>query len=257
VVRKIISPRVTASKEEIIAFYDQFASVYAAVSFWEKEAQEIAITKAGIEEGYKVLDVGCGPGTVITKVAEIVGFSGKVYGLDLSEKMLEEAKKKAQSIGVQDRIKLRKADIHEELPFEDDFFDVVISTYVFDLVDTPHISKVLSNMIRVLKLGGKLVLVNWTLGEGPHKKHSDVFIELFKEIKVDFGCRPVYLLPYMKEFNLKNLGREYISYEMPPQIRQAFFATFEEGLKRAPKIAKKLADLQTFVYSSEIVWGTK
>jgi len=256
-VRKIIFPRVTASKEEIKAFYDQFASVYDVTSSWEKEAQEIAITKAGIEEGYKVLDVGCGPGAVITKVAEIIGSSGKVYGLDLSEKMLEEAKKKAQSIGMQDRIELRKADIHEELPFEDDFFDVVISTYVFDLVDTPHISKVLSNMIRVLKPGGKLILVNWTFGEGSHKKYSDMFTELYKEIRVDFGCRPVYLLLYMKEFNLKNLGREYIPYEMPPHIRQAFFATVEEGLKRAPKIAKKLADLKTFVYSSEIVWGTK
>ena len=105
---RIVSPRVKASKEEVVASYDTYAPLYAKVTLWEKETQEIVVAKAEIREGYRVLDAGCGPGTIVIKAAERVGASGRVYGVDLSEKMLQEAMKRAQNAGVQDRIAIER-----------------------------------------------------------------------------------------------------------------------------------------------------
>jgi len=254
---KFLPLRVKACKEEIIESYNSFAQVYAEVTPWEKEAHQAVIAKADIKEGYRVLDAGCGPGTILIKAGEQVGGGGRVYGIDLSPKMLQQARKGVESKGMGDRIQLIKADIHYPLPFSDDSFDIVISTYVFDLIDTPYISKVLRHLVQVLKPGGKMVLANWTFGEGEHKVSSDIYAEVYQNIKVKFGCRPVYLMPFMEKIGLRNLGREYISYDMPPEAIKALFGSLAKELRSAPEIEKKVRGLHHFVFCSEVVWGTR
>jgi ubiquinone/menaquinone biosynthesis C-methylase UbiE len=214
---RIIPPRVKTSREDIVAVYDSFAPVYAGVTVWEEEAREVVVEKAGIRDGYRVLDSGCGPGTIVLQAAERVGPSGEVCGVDLSEKMLEQTMKRARDAGLQDRILLRRADLYETLPFEQDYFDVVISTYVFDLIDTPDLPKVLRGLVRVLKPGGRIVLGSWTFGEGSHKISSDLYVELYEKIRVDYACRPVHLQPCMEELKLRDVGRQYIGHVMSPE----------------------------------------
>jgi hypothetical protein len=75
----IVSPRVKAAKQEIAATYDGFAPFYADVTVWEERTRETVIDRAEIREGYRVLDCGCGPGTLVIEAAERAGPSGRVY----------------------------------------------------------------------------------------------------------------------------------------------------------------------------------
>ena len=80
-----------------------------------------------IEAGKYVLDVGCGVGATPSYLAKKLGC--RVMGVDLLDKMVEQARRRAKSDGVQDRTEFRVADARE-LPFEDDLFDAVITESV-------------------------------------------------------------------------------------------------------------------------------
>jgi len=106
-------------------------------------------------EGKKILDVGCGTGDTVLELTKKVGSKGKAVGIDFSEEGIEKAKKKAVELGLEKVTEFRVADA-EELPFKDNYFDVVISECVVCL--TPDKQKALSEKTRVLKPGGKIVM---------------------------------------------------------------------------------------------------
>jgi ubiquinone/menaquinone biosynthesis C-methylase UbiE len=249
--------RVKASRQEIVATYDGFAPVYADATVWEKETRETVVARAGIQPGQRVLDAGCGPGAILVEAAERAGPSGEVCGVDLSEKMLEESMRRARSAGLQDRIQLERADLHHALPFEPDSFDVVLSTYVFDLIDTPEIPGVLGSLVRVIKPGGRIVLGSWTFGEGSHQPSSDLYLDVYERIKVDFACRPLHLEPYLQELGLADLEREYVSHDLSPEAARLLFGPLAQELEAVPELEKRVAAIETFTFSSEVVWGTR
>ncbi|MFQ6086416.1 MAG: methyltransferase domain-containing protein [Candidatus Bathyarchaeia archaeon] len=105
--------------------------------------------------GKRVLDVGCGNGNTVLKIAEQVGPDGRAVGIDFSPEGIAIAKRKAIELGLDKVTEFRVADA-EELPFEDNYFDAVISECVVCLA--PKKQKVLNEKTRVLKPGGKLVM---------------------------------------------------------------------------------------------------
>jgi demethylmenaquinone methyltransferase/2-methoxy-6-polyprenyl-1,4-benzoquinol methylase len=251
------SPGVKATRDEIVATYDGYAPFYADVTVWEEETRDTVVARADIREGQRVLDCGCGPGTVVLEAAERVGPSGEVCGVDLSPKMLAEATQRAERAGLEDRISLQRADLYAGLPFESDSFDVVISTYVFDLIDTPELPKLMAELVRVLKPGGRLVLGSWTFGEGSHRSSSDLYVEVYERIKVAFACRPLHLQPCLEELGLANLEREYIPHALPPDQARLLFGPLAQELKAHPDLEQRVAALESFVFSSEVLSGTK
>ncbi len=253
----ITSPRVKSSKEEISTTYDSFAPVYADVTVWEEEARATVIAKADIQEGHRVLDGGCGPGTLVIEAARRVGTSGEACGIDLSDKMLEEASKRAGTAGLQDRIKLTKADLYQPLPFEAESFDVVMSTYVLDLIDTPDIPIVLAHLAKVLKPGGRIVLGSWTFGEGPHQPSSDLYTEVYESIDVAFACRPLHLQPYLENLGLEDVNREYIAHVMSSRDAGVLFAPLAPQLESVPELKSRVDDIESFAFCSEVLWATK
>jgi len=106
-------------------------------------------------EGKRILDVGCGNGNTVLKIAEQVGPNGKAVGIDFSTEGIAEAKKKAAKLGLDKVTEFRVADA-EKLPFEDNYFDAVISECVVCLA--PNKQKVFAEKTRVLKPGGKIVM---------------------------------------------------------------------------------------------------
>lgn len=106
-------------------------------------------------EGKRILDVGCGNGNTVLEIAKQVGPDGKAVGVDFSSEGIAIAKKKAIELGLDKVIEFRVADA-EKLPFEDNYFDAVISECVVCL--TPDKQKALNEKTRVLKPGGKIVM---------------------------------------------------------------------------------------------------
>jgi SAM-dependent methyltransferase len=106
-----------------------------------------------LEEGEVVLDLGCGAGLDLYFYAKSVGEKGKVYGLDISTDMLEKAKTNIKSVGL-NNVEFTQGS-SDDLPFENDSFDVVASNGIYNL--SPDKKNVLSEVYRVLKPGGRTV----------------------------------------------------------------------------------------------------
>lgn len=104
---------------------------------------------AGVAPGQAVLDVACGTGALTLAAAAVVGPDGRVAGLDANPEMLAVARRKSGDIDWREGAA-------ENLPFEDVSFDAVISQ--FGLMFFDDRPRALSEMMRVLKPGGRLVV---------------------------------------------------------------------------------------------------
>jgi len=111
---------------------------------------------AAIKEGDKVLDLGSGSGMDSFLAALRVGKSGSVVGLDMTDEQLQKAERLRSEYGFSN-VRFHKGYI-ENLPFDDNSFDVVISNGVINLC--PDKSKVFKQIGRVLKPSGRLAIAD-------------------------------------------------------------------------------------------------
>jgi len=127
------------------------------------------VALASLSEGEVVLDLGSGAGLDMFVAAKKVGESGRVIGVDMTDDMLQKARKNAEKLGVTN-VEFRKGDI-EELPVDDDSIDVIISNCVINLA--PNKDKVFSEAFRVLRPGGRMMISDIVLDAPLPEEVSD------------------------------------------------------------------------------------
>jgi len=120
-------------------------------------------TRMKIEPGHKVLDVGCGPGIDTMALSQLVGTTGKVYGVDYDPAMVAEAEQNAEKAGVNAWVHHKQSDA-TSLQFETGYFDSCRSERVFQHLLNPV--KVLDEMTRVTKANGWVVVLDMDWGSG-------------------------------------------------------------------------------------------
>jgi ubiquinone/menaquinone biosynthesis C-methylase UbiE len=130
-------------------FFDFAAEVGITKHIGSLEATEALIELCHIGKGKYTLDVGCGVGVTPCSIARRYGC--RVVGVDILEAMVERSKERAQRERVMDRTEFRVADA-QDLPFEDDLFDAVITESVTAFPEDKQ--KAVNEYVRVTKPGG-------------------------------------------------------------------------------------------------------
>ena len=115
---------------------------------------ERCVGHAGVKAGDVVLDVACGTGNAALRAAQA---GAQVTGADLTPELFVAAQRRAAEMGVE--VDWIEADA-EDLPFEDESYDVVLST--FGCMFAPRHEMAAGEIARVLRPGGRIALCNWT-----------------------------------------------------------------------------------------------
>ncbi|MFF2196935.1 methyltransferase domain-containing protein [Streptomyces sp. NPDC058157] len=118
---------------------------------WRTAANSAAYLIGELRPGMRVLDVGCGPGTITADLAELVAPGGRVTAVDAAADVLESAGAYAAERGLEGSVDFAVADVHA-LDFPDDAFDVVHAHQVLQHVGDPV--QALREMRRVCRPGG-------------------------------------------------------------------------------------------------------
>jgi ubiquinone/menaquinone biosynthesis C-methylase UbiE len=205
-------------KPEVVDVYSKMAFFY---NIWgtltESKAREKAIQRASIQDGQAVLEVAVGTGLTFLEILK-ANPNGENVGIDLTPAMLEKARRQAARSGAVN-YKLTTGDAYD-LQFPDRHFNLVMNNYMFDLLPEQDFLTVLTEFKRVLKPGGRLVLVNMTRGERFYQK----FWEGVYKFNPRWlgGCRGVLLRDKLKAAGFQNIEREMISqFGFPSEIISA------------------------------------
>lgn len=139
----------------------------------EQKLRESIVDLARIQPGEKVLDVGCGTGSLAITAKFKAGPSAEIYGIDAAPEMIERARKKATKAGVDIDF---QAGLVEAIDYPDDTFDVVLNSFMVHHLPGDLKSKAFAEMYRVLKPGGRLLIVDF---EPPQSRIAKMILTLF------------------------------------------------------------------------------
>lgn len=144
--------RLTASEIEKLDPYQLMAALGKRIIHpGGKKSTEQLYAMADLQPHFNVLETGCGVGSTAIYFAR--KFNCAVTITDIDDNMLGQATKNIENAGMQEKIKILKADI-QQLPFENNYFDAVIIEAVTMFVDR---EKAIKEIIRVCKPGGKIL----------------------------------------------------------------------------------------------------
>ncbi|MCB1856002.1 MAG: bifunctional demethylmenaquinone methyltransferase/2-methoxy-6-polyprenyl-1,4-benzoquinol methylase UbiE [Halieaceae bacterium] len=122
---------------------------------WKRFTVELS----GVRKGNAVLDIAGGTGDLAARFAEIVGPAGSVVLADINDSMLQVGRDKLLDHGLLDNLEFVQADA-QYLPFADDSFDCI--TIAFGLRNVTDKDRALRSMLRVLKPGGRLLVLEFS-----------------------------------------------------------------------------------------------
>lgn len=115
--------------------------------------RQIILSKLNFQPGEKILDIGSGPGLLAEDIANVTGTASLVCGVDISDAMIALSKNRCARYP---QIELRKGDA-TSLPYDDELFDVAVSTQVFEYIE--DIQSCLQELYRILKPGGRALIL--------------------------------------------------------------------------------------------------
>ena len=150
-VRRTFIP--AAGHDWLLPFYDTFVKLLGG-----DEARKALLDQAFIQSGHRVLDIGCGTGTLVVLIKRLHP-DVDVVGVDPDPKALARARRKAERAAV--RIQLDQG-FADALPYREASFDRVFSSFMLHHLQDEEKGETLQQVRRVLKLGGSLHLLDFS-----------------------------------------------------------------------------------------------
>jgi len=228
------TPEIT---DDLVKMHEEHL-VPAIYAQWAHKVVELA----EVDLGHDVLDVACGTGSLARAAKLEVGFSGKVTGLDASEKMLDSANRHSRGIQWQ------QGDA-EKLPFKQDQFDRVLCQ--FSLMFIANRVHAIKEMLRVCKPDGLIALAVWAPMD-----HSRAYVSLIRLVHKYLGAHAAFKLsapwslgkPGVMDALLLSAGVN--EYECHERVGQAVFASMELFISTHLRLVGEFHDLDEEVYIS-------
>jgi len=124
-----------------------------------RESGEALVAKLGITKGLHVLDLGCGDGTTAIPEAKL---GAEVLGIDIAANLVEAGNNRVKEFGLTNII-FQEGDAKNLVGIKDNDFDLVVT--IFGAMFAPKPFDVASEMVRVTKPGGRIVMGNWIPGD--------------------------------------------------------------------------------------------
>lgn len=193
--------------------YNRLSPCYDLLSTWfERGFRNSGLKLLGARKDETILEIGFGTGHCLVALAGAASSSGKVYGIDISDRMLRIAKNRVQRAGLANRVHLERGDAMQ-LPFKEEFFDAVFMSFTMELFHSTEIPILLSQCRRVLKHDGRICVVSLS-----KKEASGFIVKLYLWAHNRFpgaiDCRPIYVQDDLEEagfrteeiFRRKKLG---------------------------------------------------
>jgi ubiquinone/menaquinone biosynthesis C-methylase UbiE len=153
-------------------FFDFAAEVGMTKHIGSLKATKKLLALCRIDSAKTVLDVGCGAGATPAFIAREYGC--RVFGVDIKARMVERSNEAAARAGVSDLVECRVGDA-QDLPFEDDFFDIVITESVTAFPKDKQ--KAVNEYVRVTKPGGSVGLNETTWLRYPPEPGMEAWVE--------------------------------------------------------------------------------
>ena len=184
--------RIFQSKDSTKAYYNKIAKVYDLLSEEaEKPMREAGLKKLAPQRGERILEVGFGTGHCLVEIAKAVGSSGMVLGIDISDQMVAHSQDLLKREGLAERVELKCGDA-EQLPYESNSVDGIFFSFTLELFDTPELPKVLAECKRVLRPGGRIVVVAVSK-EGKQGVIVSIYEWVHKHFPNLMDCRPIFV----------------------------------------------------------------
>jgi len=207
-------------REAICRAYDFWSHIYDVVAApWEYGARMQALATLPSGVGWRVLDVGIGPGSYFSKIAQSAVPGATVCGVDLSHNMVRKASRRVR------RGRIASARVIEAdavtLPFASCSFDTVLSSYLLDLMPVEVIACVLAEFFRVLKPSGRAVLINLTKRATDRPTFYERCYRAMPTIGKAYvfgGCRPVRLAHVVSAAGFVDTRRTVVEQALPSEI---------------------------------------
>ena len=201
VLTRTFKPQTTSKQYAAIAwFYDLWALLT------EHKAVQRALTLAKVNDGSSVLEVAVGTGRLFSEIVEC-NPHGQNEGIDISPAMLVYARKRLQKYPPS-TYQLQPGSAYE-LHYDDNIFELLFNTYMLDLLPEQEFYKVLAEFRRVLKPGGRIVLVSFGFGAHWFNLFWYWLAKVFPALLTN--CRPLMISQTVALADFRNLHVEHIS----------------------------------------------
>jgi len=146
--------------DSVVKIYDRWGRFYDIVFKWIfSEGRNVGVELLNLKAGERLLEVGVGTGLSLPLYRR----DSRIVGIDISSKMLEKAQDKVDKLGLKN-VDLQVMDA-QAMAFPDNSFDCVTACYVVSTAPDPH--KVVSEICRVCKPGGRIVFINHFKSQSP------------------------------------------------------------------------------------------
>ena len=148
--------------ERMVDSYDSYMRTMTLGT--ERRLRDMTVGLAQLKPGDQVLEIGCGTGTLTLAAKRQVGPAGQAYGIDLIPKMIKVCRRKAEQAGVD--ISFQTGGI-DAIPFPAGKFDAVLCSFMIFPMSEGVRRRGIQEIRRVLKQGGRLVVVDLALPASP------------------------------------------------------------------------------------------